>query len=1308
MVSERTALLSIYLLGGFQVKREDQLVAGFATDKTRALLAYLATESDRPHRRQSLAGLLWPDYPERSARTSLRTALANLRQVIGDRRANPPFLLITRQTLALNTDSDIWVDLAVLNRLLNAKEYLQPSIDDLEKAVDLYQGPFLEGFTLADSAPFDEWILLQRERLERQMMVALGRLVESYKELGNQQKALLYAGRRVELDPWQDPAQRELMRLLAITGRRAAALVQYHAFQRLLAEELGVEPEKRTDRLYEDIREGKLIESVVAPPVGSLENGRSLPAFLTEDEKADDGEQIFVGRKDELKRLHRHLQKAVSGQGRVVFITGGAGRGKTVLLEEFARQVVSRHQALVARGICNAYSGAGDPYLPFRQALAMLTGDVEDAWAAGRVTKAEATRLWQALPHTVQAIVEVGPDLIETFLRGSLLKERALAAGKGDAVWLPRLGRLVNAKAASQKPVSFEQHILMEQYVRVLERVAQHMPLVVIVEDLHWADRGSIELLLYLGRRLARSRVLVLCAYRPDELAHRRTGPHLPIADVVNELRRLHGEIIIDLAIANPAASRQFVDDLLDAEPNRLGAAFRQALHKRTRGHPLFTVEMLRMLQERGDLVRDGQGRWVKGQIVAWNELPARVEAVIQKRVGRLDPLMYEMLGVASVEGEEFSAQVVSQVLKKSERQVLLALSQELGRKHRLVQEHGELKSGPQHVSLFRFSHHLIQHYTYKSLPAGERRLLHERVAAALEDLYANDIAEVTVKLAYHYSRAEVVRKALHYLTQAGHQARTRYDGEEAVRYYSEALSLLPDDDPSQFPLLAARVEVYDLLAQREAQKADIEAMEAIAIRRGDPARRCDALLARTDFYLVTQPFLAREPAEKARQIALELSDGVREAQALSRLGWAGRLGADFNTSRTYIEEAAERFIVAGLPGEAADRLFMLARRLPGSGEHFFKRDVAERAMTLSQEADDYRLEAVAQKNLAIAYMNWERYSDALLLAEEALEKQADLGDRNGECQTLDVLGVILARRGRQIDAAATLERCLTLAEEIGSDWGVLGAVFGLWNYWYLPNGKYEPFLAFIDQRLRKARANGRDWLQGFFAWVQRVIIAELGRLDDAHVLVQKEDGSARESDPVSYVLVRQFAGAVKSELGYVSAARQDLEEALELAERTTDEYLATWPLVSLANLALIEGGQETWSKGLEQAKKAAAAAKGVREKRQRAEALDVSARLQLALGRRETAAAVSSKVMGLLESHPYLPKPQNYFHTHSLALRSLGREREAGEYLRRAFERVMFVADKFKDASLRQSWLYNVRVNNEIVNGYNTLRPDG
>lgn len=266
------ARLTVCLLGPFRVSLEGQLITSFATNKVRALLAYVAVEAGLPHRREKLAGLLWPDQPESLARTNLRSTLARLRKAIADGEADPPLLQITPQALGLSPAADVWVDVAALNALLQPAS--SPPVADLEQAVALYRGPLLDGFSLPDSSLFGEWALFQRERLHQQIMEALDRLVETHEARGEFDRALAHAWRQLELDPSWESAHRQAMRLLARSGKRDAALAQFRTCRQRLADDLDVEPSPETLALVRHIRSGDLAPR---PPPAEPGTPKRLP-----------------------------------------------------------------------------------------------------------------------------------------------------------------------------------------------------------------------------------------------------------------------------------------------------------------------------------------------------------------------------------------------------------------------------------------------------------------------------------------------------------------------------------------------------------------------------------------------------------------------------------------------------------------------------------------------------------------------------------------------------------------------------------------------------------------------------------------------------------------------------------------------------------------------------------------------------------------------------------------------------------------------------------------------------------------------
>jgi class 3 adenylate cyclase len=371
------------------------------------------------------------------------------------------------------------------------------------------------------------------------------------------------------------------------------------------------------------------------PPAISLDAGSvRLPAFL-EEEAVEPTAPPFVGRERELARLDSFLDQALAGEGGVAFITGGPGEGKTALMEAFVRRGLTAHPDLiVASGRCNAYTGVGDPYLPFREVLGDLTGDVEAKWAAGAISLELARRLWGVCPLTARYLIEAGPQLMEVFLSGEGLLSHVSTALPEQRALLQRLKALVDRQRTG--PVDVEQKALFAQYTQVLCQLTEAHPLLILLDDLQWADAASLNLLFHLGRCLGGHRILVVGAYRPDEVALGRGEGWHPLESVLNEFKRQFGQVWVDLSDISKTEGYQFLEALVDSQPNHLDSSFRGALFSHTAGHALFTVELLRDLQERGALIKDEAGYWLARPALDWEILPARVDGVIAARIGRL------------------------------------------------------------------------------------------------------------------------------------------------------------------------------------------------------------------------------------------------------------------------------------------------------------------------------------------------------------------------------------------------------------------------------------------------------------------------------------------------------------------------------------------------------------------------------------------------------------------------------------------------------------------------------------------------
>lgn len=777
--------LQIKLLGQFQILVNSQPVTNFTSDKVRGLLSYLAAEANFPNRREILADLLWPEKPDQTARASLRRALADLRQVIQDHEADPPFLFISRQDIQFNIDSHAWVDVHQLNRIFEL-ENTSEDIMEYETILQVYQGEFLAGFSIPGCVFFDEWLLLMREQLARKAATALATASTYYEGAGDVSRALPYAWKLVEMEPWRESARRTLMRLLTSSGRRDEAVQQYQDLEKALKNELDIEPESQTRELIEQIKSSERIW-FSRQTKDAEKTDAGLPPFLAKSHFVQPAtSETFVGRKPEINRMHHVLEDVLDGNGRVLFVAGEAGSGKTMLIREFVQQAQVRHGSLVsATGYCNFFTGSGDPYLPFREVLSQLSGDIENHWKAGLFTRDYAQRLWGTIPSTFNALMKYGGDLVGTILPIPVLMEAAALISAADTDLYDAFHGFLDKRHTQTGGIP-SQHNLLSQFGAVLQEVARQMPLVLVLDDLHWADTGTINMLFYLVKHLTRSRVLILGAYRPEEVLIQNNDQRHPLVPILSEFQRDYGDITINL---DQSSHRDFVEELLASEPNDFDQVFQESIFRHTRGHALFTVELLRGFQESGTIVRDARGRWVTKSEMTITSLPPKVEGIIGERISRLPALLQRILTIASIEGEVFTAEIIAGIEKIPVSQVVHLLSDQLGKQHRLVQAQEISVVNGKTISTYRFRHILFQKYIYSRLDEIEITDYHSRVGAEMEVLAEEDLQNYAVHLARHFHKSKHIDKSVRYNTMAGTRATQMSAFPEAINHFEQALS---------------------------------------------------------------------------------------------------------------------------------------------------------------------------------------------------------------------------------------------------------------------------------------------------------------------------------------------------------------------------------------------------------------------------------------------------------------------------------------------------------------------------------------
>jgi DNA-binding SARP family transcriptional activator/predicted ATPase len=1153
--------LALYLLGPPRIELDGEPVK-LDRHKALALLAYLAVTGER-QRRDALVNLLWPEADSQRGRGALRRTLYALNQAL-----QGPWLDADRDEVGLapgiglsaDAGPTLWVDLLQFrHHLAQCETHGHPPasvcpacLPPLTEAVALAHADFLSGFGLKDTVNFDDWALFQAETVRRDLATALQRLVRWHTTQRQFEPAIGYARRRLALDPLDEQAHRELMRLYTWSGQRSASLRQYEECVAVLDDQLGVPPQEATTQLHLAIQEGHappppdLLPSAAETP--SPKGHMLPPPFLTEERAVEP--PVFVARDRELGQLDAHLEAALAGQGRAVFVTGDAGSGKTALIQAFTRRAQQAHRDLVAAtGNCNAHTGIGDPYLPFREILDLLTGNVQARWAAGALTGEYARRLWDGLPHVAQALVEAGPDLIDTFVAREALAERVAACTQwqGRAGWLTRLEELAKRRLAGAAIASGpHQSDLFAQYTRVLQALAYDAPLLLALDDLQWADLGSIGLLFHLGRQLAGSRILIVGAYRPEDVALGREGTRHPLEPVVNEFQRHLGDNTVDLG---QAESRGFVEALLDSEPNRLGAGFRETLYGQTRGHPLFTIELLRGLQERGDLLHDPAGRWVEGRALDWGTLPARVEAAIRERISRLAEPLRLALQVASVEGEVFTAEVIARVQATGERETLRQLGADLDRKHRLVGAQTIEHLGSRRISRYRFRNYLFQEYLYTNLDPAERACLHEDIGTVLEELYGGDAGEpsaIAPQLARHFQEAGRTGKAVHYLHQAAERAVQLSAYREAVAHATRGLGLLKNLPPSperdqqelalQVALAMGRTGDGSLYEQIEETEAAYARARTLGQQTGKLAQLCQVVGDMSIFHYVrAEHRKALDFGREALNLAQQTGDPLLIAWCRWHLGFVLFARGEYADALAQLEQVLDFYI----PEQHHAALV----RLPGA-------DAGLSAMAYG---------ACCLWCLGYPEQAFRQSQQALALAEE-LDHPFSLADvLCYACCQLQAM----RRDGREVEAHAEALRKLSTHRGVAG-WLANGVWYGGIGLVLL--GRIPEGITQLREGIADFRAEGKRTMLPTALGFLAKALAQAGKSADALVtladgLAMAEDTEERHWEPE----LRRLRGELLLNQDDKAGAEASFQAAIEVARQ---QEARSWELRATTSLA--------------------------------------------------------------------------------------------------------------------------------------------
>ena len=680
----------------------DQQPVELTAAKAIALLGYLAAKRE-PQTREHLLGLLWAESSDEAAHKNLRNTLWAIRKSLGDET-------VVADNNHLSISREVWIDLREFETVASS----QTDVSGLQSAIALYRAPFLDSLMLTDAPEFEIWLTGERERLAQLNLHLLAALVEAYASEGNWRSVIETTQHALSQDSMQEPMHRARMLAYPRLGERPEALRQYDTLRTILDRELGVAPLPETDALRAAIVKGELSEVAQPAYEATVPNGLSTPTRSTAAKRppapkrrsalVDRTAAPYIGRRPERNALDEELQSATNGNVRVVLLTGEVGIGKSRLWQEWSSTLSPEATVLSTRCLDSMQS------LPFA-------------------------------------------PLTELFARREIEQKLFTAPSPVPSIWLAEVARLLpqirqrfpDLPAPPALPPDEERRRVYEGFTQCLRALAR--PIVLFLDDAHWADRATLDWLGYFVNALRDQALLLIVAYRPEDapaaLIHLAAGWGREGLTRRVPLVRLTNAESAALIVA------------LGGDP-----VLAERVHAQTAGNPYFLIELFR---------------------AGTDQVPQVLTELVRARLGRLSEDARQVLQAAAVLAPDFDFAALRRTSGRGEEETLAALDTLL---NAMV-----LTERNAH---YEFSHPLVATIVQNELSGTRRAFLNRRAAEALEATHAGRLPQIAGQLAAHYVQAGDVPRAAHFAEMAAEHALALAATNEAESFYRQSLALEP------------------------------------------------------------------------------------------------------------------------------------------------------------------------------------------------------------------------------------------------------------------------------------------------------------------------------------------------------------------------------------------------------------------------------------------------------------------------------------------------------------------------------------
>ena len=1210
-----TTTLEVSTLGRFEVLRNHNPLSGGNWSRRKVVELFkllLSAEQHRLHREQAQE-ILWATSTLEQAANSFGKTLYLLRRALepdlaAGRGSASIYVLLDHDTLMLVPDS-MRIDADVFESLTKhvqakvrsrsgkeSEDQIEALLEEFDTVLALYKGDFLP------EDLYEDWAQRRRDRLRRIHSWLLENAAEVALTIGKGQQATEYLLDLLERNTADEQTHRQLMLVFARMGRRSDAIQQYLLLRKALKEELHSAPLPETNELLRQIQEGQipmdLRESRLEgkpTTISSIASEESTPdaasnevklpenntGGLRLDVKAEepavpyqfDPDRILkaelVGREDEIARMQRSFNQAQNGQRRIIFTCGEPGIGKTRLARDFARWCEQSQEATVLWGYCYEMSGLL-PYQPIADVI------------SAHVKTSSPEKLRSVLGTSAADLAKIAPEI------RLILPDLPLAEPMGPEA---------------------ERRNLYSAVARYFNVLAAEHPLILILDDLQWADAATLHLLNYLmlqggvspfdstgSADKGSSLPLYLLLYRTGEV--RETHP---LRGLIAAL--LRGGIGEELRLQR-LTEEQVQQLLVNMARQPVTPVFAGEIYRHTEGNPFFIGEAVRSLILEGKVIWTGE-RWQSTVEVTALEIPQSVRLLIERRLVNLSPDCRTTLTLAAVLGRQFSSGLLCKARNLSEEviaehidnaiqmQILSTLTGSSSNGSDTAGYHG------QDLDL-TFTHEKIREVLYQWLNPLRRRTLHRQVAQAIEAQYATHLQPYYGQLGHHYQMAEDYTKAVDYLLMAAGHARSVYAFVDAGNYVKAALDLLIGDGerPRRAALLHQLANIYLYTGQvDDAMKAGLAAC-SLWQELGENAKQAETYLDVAFFChwqgrelesikyikcalecIALKPDQSALLAKAYAQWGLAATVMGEAPEALEKLRQADTLHAKVGGNDAFIlvvslwarawcaflTESPRQMLEYALRGAEVCRTsnkpdwepmmnysaawaYMLLGKIP-EGE-----DIARDALKKAQLHGVVGAQGWANLVLAFLAIQAGRWDDAKQLGDRAYAIASMLHDADLQARVLWSRSVCCGWQDDWEQAIAAILEALQLAKIEGETsmvypWLLIQAAKS-----YVHAGKPEEAQTFLDQGLQLALSRQYRQLPAIGERLQGRIWQAQGRFEDAQPCFERSLASLLAiDDAVEHARTEEAYGLfyfARDNKGDVERGRALLKSARETFER--------------------------------------------------------------------------------------------------------------------------------------------------------------